>query len=272
MSFWRGLHILRSEAHAADSRCSRRNLDVSASTTSSLRAVACGSRLHSSGSSPGCVDPDLLELFGDGDDRECALRRSSQFQPAANALLPPADVICRARPCMHICVCLLVAQAAFDRCRSRVRHFGGVFAIPVIPSVTECASSSTLRSSRDFPRVQTTVLHEFASQKGQNFLRGALPRTPPGLTHWTHIFTVPHLSAALFRSLTQGSPVSDGWWGAGLGLASHCVGVGPLGRIAVLVTTRVGACTPLVDPGGRSRGAHHFALRGLCAQRCKVVR
>ena len=140
MSFWRGLHILRSEARAADARCSRRNLDVSASTTSSSRAVACGSRLHGSGSSPGCVDPDLLELFGDGDDREGALRRLSHCQPAANALLPPADLICRARPRVLICVCLLVAQAAFDRCRSRVRHFGGVFAIPV-----ECASTKRHR-------------------------------------------------------------------------------------------------------------------------------
>ena len=35
-------------------------------------------------------------------------------------------------PCMRISVDWLGAQAASDKCHSRVRHFGGVFAFPVV--------------------------------------------------------------------------------------------------------------------------------------------
>ena len=36
------------------------------------------------------------------------------------------------------CVCLLAAQAAFNKCHSRVRHFGGVFAIAVVFMACVC--------------------------------------------------------------------------------------------------------------------------------------
>ena len=66
------------------------------------------------------------------------LRRPMPSALPVRALCPMPDAAVHALLFVLTCVCLLAAQAAFNKCHSRVRHFGGVFAIAVVFMACVC--------------------------------------------------------------------------------------------------------------------------------------
>ena len=123
------------------------------------RAVACASRVTARlGFEPrACGVRRPRALLGDGVNREGVLRRSSRWPSRHTPArwLAHRSAAHAAPSNMLICVCSLVAQAAFDKCHSRVRHFAGVFTFAVENGP---ASHAALRYACCRPVVWSTSL------------------------------------------------------------------------------------------------------------------